>query len=135
MTPHRHVVIIGGGPAGLTAAYELSKAGWASVVLEKDDVLGGIARTVNYRGYRFDIGGHRFFTKVPAVEKFWREVLGEADFLRRPRLSRIYYKKKFFQYPLRAANALRGLGLWNSALILVSFFQAQWFPRKRERTI
>ena len=134
MKPDPHVVIIGGGPAGLTAAYELSKAGWASVVLEKDDVLGGIARTVNYRGYRFDIGGHRFFTKVPAVEEFWREVLGEADFLRRPRLSRIYYKKKFFQYPLRAANALRGLGLWNSALILVSFFQAQWFPRKPERT-
>jgi len=128
------VVIIGGGPAGLTAAYQLSKAGLPSVVLEKDRVVGGISRTATHNGYRFDIGGHRFFTKVPAVEAMWREVLAEADFLRRQRLSRIYYNKRFFHYPLRPANALLGLGLWNSALILASYIKAQLFPQRPEDT-
>src|SRR3990172_11005419 len=103
----KKVVIIGAGPAGLTAAYELSKQGIESTVLEKDNVVGGLARTVRYKGYYFDIGGHRFFTKVKAVEDMWREVL-QQDFLRRSRLSRIYYNKKFFYYPLRAWNALSG---------------------------
>ena len=85
-------VIIGAGPAGLTAAYQLHKIGLPSVVLEKDDIVGGISRTVNYKGYRFDIGGHRFFTKVKAVEDMWREVLG-AEFIRRSRISRIYYNR------------------------------------------
>ncbi len=128
------VIIIGGGPAGLTAAYQLTKAGIASVVLEKDRVVGGISRTATHNGYRFDIGGHRFFTKVPAVEAMWREVLGDADFLRRQRLSRIYYNKRFFHYPLRPANALLGLGLWNSALILASYLKAQLFPQQPEVT-
>jgi protoporphyrinogen oxidase len=129
-----HVVIVGGGPAGLTAAYQLSKAGITSVVLEKDQVVGGIARTVNHRGYRFDIGGHRFFTKVQAVDDMWREVLSDGDFLHRPRLSRIFYKKTFFHYPLRPANALWGAGLWNSVLILLSYLKARLFPRKPEVT-
>jgi len=127
-------VIIGGGPAGLTAAYQLSKAGMPSVVLEKDNVVGGISRTATHNGYRFDIGGHRFFTKAPAVEAMWREVLAEADFLRRQRLSRIYYNKRFFHYPLRPANALLGLGLWNSAMILASYIKAQLFPQRPEDT-
>jgi len=134
MNAPQDVVIIGGGPAGLTAAYELAKAGARSVVLEKDDVVGGIARTVNHNGYRFDIGGHRFFTKVPAVEALWREVLAEGEFLRRQRLSRIYYRKKFFHYPLRTWNALLGLGVLNSAWILASYGWAQLFPRRPERT-
>jgi protoporphyrinogen oxidase len=128
------VVIIGAGPAGLTAAYELCKAGVLSVVIEKDSVVGGLSRTVNYKGYRFDIGGHRFFTKVKAVDQMWREVLGSNQFLRRTRLSRIYYNKRFFHYPLRASNALRGLGLWNSFLILVSYVHAQLFPEMPEKT-
>jgi protoporphyrinogen oxidase len=128
------VVIIGGGPAGLTAAYQLRKAGLPSVVLEKDNVVGGISRTATHNGYRFDIGGHRFFTKVPAVEAMWREVLAEADFLRRQRLLRIYYNKRFFHYPLRPANALLGLGLWNSAMILASYIKAQMFPQQPEHT-
>lgn len=130
----KKAVIIGAGPAGLTAAYELSKAGIKSVVLEKDNIVGGIARTVNYKGYHFDIGGHRFFTKVKVVEKMWHEVLGE-DFLKRDRLSRIYYGKKFFYYPLRISNALTGLGLWNSFLILLSYLQARLFPEKPEDTL
>jgi len=129
------VVIIGAGPAGLTAAWELTKAGMSAVVLEKDAVVGGLARTVNYRGYRFDIGGHRFFTKVRLVDDFWREVLAEDEFLHCERLSRIYYNRKFFYYPLRAANALWGLGLWNSVLILLSYLKARAFPAKTEDTL
>src|SRR5690606_17634272 len=128
----KKVVIIGGGPAGLTAAYELCKEGVASVVLEKDTVVGGISRTLNYNGYLFDIGGHRFFTKVKAVDEMWREVLGEQKFLRRSRLSRIYYNKKFFYYPLKATNALLGLGIINSFLMLGSYVKAQMFPIKNE---
>jgi protoporphyrinogen oxidase len=125
------VVIIGAGPAGLTAAYELSKAGVRSVVLEKDSVVGGIARTVHHNGYGFDIGGHRFFTKVKPVEDMWHEVMAE-DFLLRKRLSRIYYAKKFFHYPLQPADALRKLGLWNATRILGSFLKAQILPVRPE---
>jgi len=130
---HRPVVIIGAGPAGLTAAYMLSKAGVRSIVLEKDQMVGGLARTVNYKGYYFDTGGHRFFTKVESIDNIWKEVLGE-DLLQRNRLSRIYYNKKFFYYPLRPFNALLGLGGWNSILILFSYLIAQLFPSKDEET-
>ncbi len=126
------VVIIGGGPAGLTAAYQLSKVGAKSVVLEKDSMLGGISRTVEYKGYHFDIGGHRFFTKVAVVEKMWREVLPAGDFLRCQRLSRIYYNRKFFFYPLKPMNALFGLGILNSLLIVISYGWAHLFPQKPE---
>jgi protoporphyrinogen oxidase len=130
----KKVVIIGAGPAGLTAAYELCKEGVPSVVLEKDDVVGGISRTVNYKGFLFDIGGHRFFTKVRAVDEMWREVLGDERFLRRNRLSRIYFNKKFFFYPLKATNALLGLGLWNCFRMVTSYAKAQMFPTKPERS-
>src|SRR5262245_11192356 len=130
----KKVVIIGGGPAGLTAAYELCKANVDSVVLEKDDVVGGISRTVNYKGFLFDIGGHRFFTKVRAVDEMWREVLGEKKFLRRNRLSRIYFNKKFFFYPLKATNALLGLGVWNCFRMVTSYAKAQLFPKRPERS-
>ncbi len=130
----KRVVVIGGGPAGLTAAYDLCKAGVPSIVLEQDDVVGGISRTVRYKGYHFDIGGHRFFTKVKPVEDMWHEVLPEGRLLKRPRLSRIYYNKKFFHYPLRAFNALFGLGLWNSILIVLSYATARLFPEKSEKT-
>src|SRR5262245_47101657 len=101
----RKAIIIGGGPAGLTAAFELSRKEIPSIVLEKDSIVGGLAKTVEYKNYHFDIGGHRFFTKVSIVEQMWKEVLKE-DLLYRDRLSRIYYNKKFFYYPLRATNAL-----------------------------
>lgn len=127
------VIVIGAGPAGLTAAYELCKAGIETVVLEKDNIVGGISRTVDYKGYHFDIGGHRFFTKVKAVDDMWQEVLA-GDFLRRKRLSRIYYNKKFFYYPLRPLNALFGLGVWNTSLVLASYLYAHAFPSKQEET-
>ncbi|KPK01565.1 MAG: FAD-dependent oxidoreductase [Nitrospira bacterium SG8_35_4] len=129
----KRVVIIGGGPAGLTAAYELSKLGRKSIVIEKEKSVGGISRTVNYKNYLFDIGGHRFFTKIKKVEDMWNDVLG-PDFLHRKRMSRIYYNKKFFHYPLRPVNALNGLGVWNSSMILLSYLYAHFFPSRKEET-
>src|SRR5437868_15072432 len=124
----RTVVIIGAGPAGLTAPYELCKAGVAAVVLEQDEAVGGLAKTVKHKGFRFDIGGHRFYTKVKAAADIWREVLPAADFLRRKRLSRIYYNQRFFHYPLRASSMLFNLGLWNGCLILLSYLRARVSP-------
>jgi protoporphyrinogen oxidase len=128
------VVIIGGGPAGLTAAYDLiTKHNIRPVVLEKLDKVGGISRTENYKGYHFDMGGHRFFTKSSEVNAFWHNVLVD-DFLVRPRLSRIYYAKKFFHYPLKPLNALVGLGIWQSLLIILSYIRWQLFPYRQEET-
>ena len=129
----RQFVIIGAGPAGLTAAYELLKHEIGTTVLEQYDKVGGLARTENYRGYHFDMGGHRFFTKSEPVNQMWHEVLGE-DFLRRPRLSRIFYQDKFFFYPLKTLNALSGLGIWQAILIVLSFIRWQIFPYKKEET-
>ncbi len=120
-------VVIGGGPAGLTAAYQLAKHGVHSVTLEKCDRVGGISRTETYKDYRFDIGGHRFFTKVPQVQHLWYEVLGD-EFIKVPRLSRIYYKGKFFSYPLEPFNAVSNLGILHSLLILYSYFKVKVKP-------
>src|SRR5687768_856624 len=115
------VVIIGAGPAGLTAAYELGKRGVTTTVLEADGVVGGISRTVQRDGWRFDIGGHRFFTKVSAVERLWHEILPDEDFLLRPRMSRIYYGGKLYDYPLKAMNALCNLGVVEALRCLWSY--------------
>jgi protoporphyrinogen oxidase len=125
------VVIIGAGPAGLTAAYELSKSKVRATVLEASGMAGGLSRTETYKGYHFDIGGHRFFTKVTLVEKMWREILG-TDFISRPRLSRIYYNSKFFSYPLEPMNALSGLGIFESLRCGFSYAWARIFPEKPE---
>lgn len=124
-------VILGAGPAGLTAAYMLSKHGIRSVILEKSNMVGGHARTEVHDGYRFDIGGHRFFSKIEVVNDIWNEVLGE-EFLKVPRLSRIYYNDKYFDYPLKLINVLKGLGPLNSFLILMSYLYAQVRPFPRE---
>jgi protoporphyrinogen oxidase len=130
----KSVVIIGGGPAGLTSAYQLCKAGVSAIVLEKEKTLGGLARTIDYKGYRFDIGGHRFFTKVKVVDDLWREVMPNGDFRRCRRLSRIYYNKRFFHYPLRLSSTLFKLGVGNSFLILGSYLKARLFPEPSEET-
>ncbi|MDO9117012.1 MAG: NAD(P)/FAD-dependent oxidoreductase [Nitrospira sp.] len=126
-------IIIGAGPAGLTTAYELGKRGMTSTVLEASDQVGGISKTVNYRGYRFDIGGHRFFSKVPLINELWHEILGE-EFLLRPRISRIYYNQHFFDYPLKPLNALTGLGPLESFLIGLSYIKAKFFHIQDEKT-
>ena len=131
--PERPVVIIGAGPAGLTAAYELCQRRVAATIVEKDTVVGGISRTSEYKGYLFDIGGHRFFTKVTLVEKMWRDVLG-ADFLSRPRLSRIYYDRKFFNYPLEPKNALFGLGVFEAIHCGLSYVWARVAPVRPEES-
>ena len=125
---------MGGGPAGLTAAYELVKRGTRAVVLEASDQVGGIARTEQYKGYRFDIGGHRFFTKVDEVNQLWQEVMG-SRFIKVPRLSRIYYDGKFFSYPLQIVDTLNNLGLRESARILLSYLKVKVLPLKQEESL
>ena len=123
--------IIGAGPAGLAAAYALVKNDCRVVILEQDMQAGGLSKTVQYKGFRFDIGGHRFFTKNQEVNSLWHEILGD-EFLRRPRQSRIFYRGKLFHYPLKPLNALMGLGPWTSAEVLGSFLRRKLFPRKPE---
>jgi protoporphyrinogen oxidase len=127
-------VVIGAGPAGLTAAYELTKAGKEVTVLEADDAVGGISRTVERDGWRFDIGGHRFFTKVPEVEALWHEILPDDEFLMRPRMSRIFYDGKLYDYPLKAMNALRGLGVLEAVRCMASYAVARVRPPKDRST-
>jgi protoporphyrinogen oxidase len=129
-----HVVVIGAGPAGLTAAYLLARDGVRVTVLEGDDIVGGISRTAQYHGYRFDIGGHRFFTKIAPVEALWHEILG-PEFISVPRLSRIHYGGKYFDYPLKAKNALLGLGLWNTFLCVASYVRWHFKPYPVEENL
>ena len=126
---------MGAGPAGLTAAYELLKGGVPATVLEQDpDQVGGLARTVEHDGYRFDIGGHRFFSKNQEVEDLWTEILG-SEMLTRDRLSRIYYRGRFFAYPIKAANALLNLGPLEAARCMASYARARLFPIKNPRNL
>lgn len=131
-TSPKRVIIIGAGPAGLTAAYELAKYGSSPLVLEKNTLVGGLARTESYKGFSFDMGGHRFFSKSETVQRLWHEILTQ-DFLHCPRLSRIYYKKRFFQYPLKPLNALFGLGFVETIRILCSYIRWHLFPYRHEK--
>ena len=119
--------MIGAGPAGLTAAYLLAKRGFKVTVLEGTAIVGGISQTAQYKGYRFDIGGHRFFTKIAPVQALWEELLGD-EFIDVPRLSRIHYHGRFFNYPLKAMNALAGLGPVNALRIVASYLHAKMYP-------
>ena len=125
--------MIGGGPAGLTAGYELIRHGHKPLVLEKDAIVGGLARTEQYKGFHFDMGGHRFFTKSDEVNRLWSEVLRD-EFLLRPRLSRIFYRKKLFYYPLRPLDALFKIGPVDAVLMVLSYVRWQAFPYEKEET-
>jgi len=127
------MIIMGAGPAGLAAGYELAKQGVAPTLYEMDTQVGGISKTIEYKGNYFDLGGHRFFTKLDDVNRVWHEVLGDK-FLKRPRMSRIYYNNKFFNYPLTAMNALMGVGIFNTVGILCSYVAAKIRPYPKEDT-
>jgi protoporphyrinogen oxidase len=130
--PLRSLLIVGAGPAGLTAAFDAVSAGWKVTVLERDpEYVGGISRTVCHDGYRFDFGGHRFFSKSAQVTQWWKDRLPD-DFIQVRRLSRIYYRGKFFDYPLKPCNALSNLGLFTSIGCVLSYAWARLFPRKPE---
>ncbi len=131
------VVVIGAGPAGLTAAYELMKSGHAGnvTILESDDVVGGISRTVVRDGWRFDIGGHRFFTKVREVDDLWDEIMGSEEMMLRPRQSRILYRGKLYDYPLVPMNALRNLGPIEAIRCVLSYLWARVRPPRNQDTL
>src|SRR5712664_3781850 len=126
---------MGAGPAGLTAAYELYKHYVPVTILERDEnQVGGLARTVEHRGYRFDIGGHRFFSKSQEVEDLWTEILGD-EMLTCDRLSRIYYNGKYFDYPLKATNALLNMGPLETIRCMSSYAWARIRPVKNPQTL
>jgi len=133
ITPENPVAVLGGGPAGLTAGYLLSKQGKPVVVLEASDMVGGIARTEVRDGYRFDLGGHRFFTKAREVDELWHEIMKE-EFLRRPRQSRIYWNDKFLEYPLQGMDVIRKLGFVELVRCGLSYLLAAIKPKGREET-
>lgn len=125
-------IVIGAGPAGLTAAWQLTKAGRSVLVLEADpDYVGGIARTIHYKGNRFDLGGHRFYSKSAVINSLWREML-PREFVEIKRRSRIYYRKKFYPYPLKPWATLRNLGPVTALKIAASYAHARLFPRRPE---
>ncbi len=128
------VLIIGAGPAGLTSGYLLGKAGRSVQIIERDPVyVGGISRTVVYKDFHFDIGGHRFFSKSREVVDLWNEILPD-DFIDRPRLSRIYYGGKYYAYPLKAFEALRNLGVFTAAICMASYAWAKATPIQPTKT-
>jgi len=127
------VIIFGAGPAGLAGATKLVKDGKSVTVFEKESIVGGISKTLEFKGNRFDLGGHRFFTKAKEVNELWDEILGD-DFIVRPRLSRIYYRGKFFDYPVKPLNALTNLGAIESTMILFDYLRMKLFPYKEEKT-
>jgi protoporphyrinogen oxidase len=133
ITEDHPVVVLGAGPAGLTAGYLLAKQGKPVIVLESTDQVGGIARTQVRDGYRFDLGGHRFFTKVKEVDDLWHEIMKE-EFLKRPRQSRIYWNDKFLEYPLQGMDVIRKLGPVELTRCMASYLWAAIKPKRREES-
>ena len=132
--PYERVIVIGAGPAGLTAGYELANNSYKVLVLEADPCyVGGIARTVLYKGFRFDIGGHRFYSKNPEIEALWTESMGDR-MLTCSRLSRIYYRGSFFKYPLEPFDALRQLGPIEATRCLLSYLRERRLPPEHTKS-
>ncbi len=131
--PSGKVVIIGAGPAGMACVYALAKAKQPSLVIEQDDAPGGLCRTLNFCGYFFDIGGHRFLSKSQEVNRLWQEIMGD-DMLHVKRLSRIYYRKRYFNYPLSFLNTIFNLGLLESLLCIGSYLKHKYFKRGKDNT-
>jgi protoporphyrinogen oxidase len=121
--PQKTMLILGGGPAGLTAGYLLAKQGYRPIVLEAEAQVGGLAKTVERDGYRFDLGGHRFFTKAPEVNALWDEIMGD-EFLLRPRMSRIYWNNRYLDYPLRGPDVIKKLGPVELTRCMASYARA-----------
>jgi protoporphyrinogen oxidase len=130
----RHTLVLGAGPAGLTAAYQLGKAGREAIVLEADRQVGGLAKTVEIDGFRFDLGGHRFFTKAREVDDLWHEIMGD-ELLLRPRMSRIYWNNRFLDYPLRGPDVIRKLGPVELTRCVASYGKAALTPKRREESL
>ncbi len=129
----KQVIIIGAGPAGLTAGYRFTEYGIKPLIIEQLDRVGGISRTDNYKGYYFDMGGHRFFSKSKTVNQFWDEILG-SELITRARLSRILYNSHYFNYPLKLGNTLLEMGLREGIQIILSYLKAKIKPYKDELT-
>jgi protoporphyrinogen oxidase len=125
----KSIAIIGAGPAGMTAAYLLCKKGHAVTVFEADDKVGGLAKTIELWGQKVDLGPHRFFSNEKRINEVWLQVVGK-DYEMVNRLTRIYYKSKFFYYPLKAGDALLNLGLFEALRCTFSYFRAKIFPVK-----
>ena len=130
MTRQRHTAILGGGLAGLSAGSALTRAGCSAVVVEAGPVVGGLARTIEQNGFRFDLGGHRFLTRDPVVGRFVADLLGD-DLIDVPRSSKIFLRGRYFDYPLRPANALFGLGLFKTLRILSDYGREHALRRER----
>ena len=134
MNNKKKILIIGAGPAGLTAGYVLSENGYQVDILEKNQkYVGGISRTEEYKGFRFDIGGHRFFSKSSEINILWNKILPK-DFIIRKRKSRIFIKKKFFNYPLDIIEVVFKLGIYESLVCFFSFIKAKIFPVKNPKS-
>lgn len=130
MDDNKKIFIIGAGPAGIGCAYELAKNRVSAYLIEKEAVGAGICKTISYKGFRFDIGPHRFFTKSKFIEELWKSVLKE-DLKLRPRLTRIYFKRKFFLYPIKILDVLSKIGLGQSLLVLGDYLRVKLFLRNR----
>ncbi|MDD5629845.1 MAG: FAD-dependent oxidoreductase, partial [Elusimicrobia bacterium] len=126
------IVVIGAGPAGLAAGLELARGGRPVLVLDQGDAPGGISRTVRHKDIYFDLGGHRFFTRFPQVQRLWEETLPPESFPSVRRLSRIHYRHRFFNYPIKPLNAFLNLGLRDTLTALISYMGAKVHPIEPE---
>jgi len=128
------IVVIGGGPAGLAAAARLCELGLAATVVEASPRVGGMAGSLNLWGHTVDFGPHRFFSSDPVVVGFWHRYV-KSDFVMVSRQTRIYYRGRFFDYPLKAGNALRNLGLARASAAMASYLRARVTPEQEDGSL